>query len=346
MNPEPEKYDIDLLTRYVLGEASAEEIKQVDAWAKESPDNQKLLEELLQLSDRTAFNAEPAKVDTGKAWSKLKSRMDQQGKGKVIKMEPVPASTGYRILFRIAAAIIGVFLIAAIVFRFYQSNIDQVQFAEVKSGTEKLVQTLPDGSTVTLNQNSSLKYPTTFAENERRVVLTGEAFFDIEKDSLHPFIIEAGEAEIKVLGTSFNVLAYPERENIEVIVETGVVQLSGRNQPKVIKLTAGNKGIFSKATSQLSLLENDEVGYAFWRIKKLEFRNTSLDGVVKALNEYYHADLSFENESIRDCQFTATFQDDSLNTILDILTTTFHLGIEEGDSGKILTGTGCGNETL
>ena len=87
----------------------------------------------------------------------------------------------------------------------------------------------PDGSIVTLNRNSKLIFPKHFTKNVREVTITGEAFFDVKPNTSKPFIINAGNVQVKVLGTSFNVCAYPGTETVEVVVESGKVQVTRKN---------------------------------------------------------------------------------------------------------------------
>jgi len=347
MNPELSNHD--LLIKFLAGEASADEVMQVEGWLKESPVHQGELDTLKQMFEATDFQSKPAGVDTDKAWNKLKAKMDAAGKGaKVIRLDQrkvVSDSGNFRRYFGIAATITGILIAAAVIFRLTQSP-ETIQFADIVATSQTITDTLSDGSIVTLNKNSTLHYPVAFADGWRRVKLRGEAFFDIAKDSLNPFIIEVGGAEVKVLGTSFNVKAYDNGETVEVIVETGVVELKSISKKETIVLEQGSKGIFIKSTTMLSKSLNEEVNYDFWRSHKLTFRNTPVKDVVEALNNYYAAGITFENEDIGKCRFTATFEDDSLNTILEILTMTFQLGIKESASGKVLSGNGCEDAQL
>jgi ferric-dicitrate binding protein FerR (iron transport regulator) len=255
-------------------------------------------------------------------------------------------SGSYKRYFRIAAAITGAIIAGAALFQIFQNQQNTVRFAEVAATTTTITDTLTDGSVVTLNKNSTVLFPVAFAEGERRVTLRGEAFFDVVKDAGKPFIIEAGDVEVKVIGTSFNVKAYEDSEIIEVVVETGIVRVESIGKKESITLEAGSRVVYNKITGAFSKTVSEDAGYSFWRTHKLNFRNTPLKDVVDALNNYYAAGITYENENIGRCRFTATFENDSLSTILEILSMTFQLEVKQGDSGKVLSGTGCEDAQL
>lgn len=339
----PESIHHDLLAKYLLGETSAAEVKQVEQWLQQSPENQREFNSLKQLFQASAFKAAPADVDADKAWKNVKAKMDGGAeRGRIITME---RKNNFKTYFSVAAAIVAL-AVAAVVIRVYQHRVPAVQYARFTAASQKQTDTLPDGSVVTLNKNTTLTYPVAFANNERKVTLHGEAFFDVVKDSTRPFIIEAGGAEIKVLGTSFNVRAYDTLATVEVVVETGIVQLRSAAKNESVMLEPGSKGVYTKTNAALSKSSNDDLNYAFWRSNKLTFRNTPLKEVVDALNNYYAAGISYENENIGRCRFTATFEHDSLSAILEILSVTFQLEITQGVSGKILSGRGCEDAQL
>ncbi len=337
----PESINHDLLAKYLLGETSAEEAKQVEQWLQQSPENQREFNSLKQLLQASDFQA--AAVDTDKAWKNVKAKMDGGAeRGRIITME---RRNNFKTYFSVAAAIVAL-AVAAVVIRVYQHRVPVVQYASFTTASQKQTDTLPDGSVVTLNKNTTLTYPVAFADNERRVTLHGEAFFDVVKNSARPFIIEAAGAEIKVLGTSFNVRAYDTAATVEVVVETGTVQLRSAAKNESVTLEPGSKGVYTKTNAALSKSSNDDLNYAFWRSNKLTFRNTPLKEVVDALNNYYAAGISYENENIGRCRFTATFENDSLSAILEILSVTFQLEITQDASGKILSGRGCEDAQL
>jgi transmembrane sensor len=126
---------------------------------------------------------------------------------------------------------------------------------------------LPDGSVVALNSNSKLVFPKQFKGDTREVTIEGEAFFDVKPNAEKPFIINAGNAQVKVVGTSFNVCAYPETETVEVVVETGKVQVISKNN----ELTARLNEVFLVPGEKGTLFNKSS---AFWKNRKIKIRIT------------------------------------------------------------------------
>lgn len=332
-----EHIDFDLLTKHLAGEASTAEKAEVEAWLAASTDNQKVLDELQQVFDLTDPVNVEAEVDTEAAWAKVKQQIHTETKeAKVVSMRPERSFNYWRVA-AVALVLLGVVFIGNNVWKDIRNGARELALVETTDDIAK--DTLSDGTVIDLNQHSKLSYPVAFANDERRVKLKGEAFFDVTPNAEKPFIIEAGAAEVKVLGTSFTVKTDDADELVTVVVETGKVQLSGKGE-KVI-LLPGDKGTFNKQTGLVTKGKNDLVDYQFWRNHKLVFSNTSLLEVVDILNQRYDAGLSIESPEAGACRFTATFEDEELKTILTVLTTTFNMQLEEGDSGKVLKGSAC-----
>lgn len=336
MNNGAEHIDFDLLTKYLAGEASEAEQAAVNIWLADSADNQKVLDELKQVWDMTSTDGPEVEVDTDAAWAKMQQQIKPSGKAKVVPLQPTRSVGVWRVA-AIAVVLIGILFVGNGLWNNMQQATGEIVLTETFD--TMVTDTLPDGTIVNLNKHTKISYPEAFADGERRVQLTGEAFFNVTPNAEKPFIIEAGGAEVKVLGTSFNVKAISLSEEVEVVVSTGKVQLSGSTD-KVI-LLPGDKGVFGKKANSLSKLKADQADLLFWLKRQLQFNNTTLVEVVDILNQRYNAKLSLENEAAGACKFTASFEDDSLQTILTVLTTTFGLQLEENNDSTILKGSAC-----
>jgi ferric-dicitrate binding protein FerR (iron transport regulator) len=201
---------------------------------------------------------------------------------------------------------------------------------------------LPDGSKVTLNHTSELKYSKEFGELNREVILEGEGYFEVAKDSTKPFIINASNSLIEVLGTSFNVNAYKNNSEVEVVVNTGVVALSSKNIPdEKIILKQGEKGELIKESEELNLLKNEDINFLSWKTKKLTFENTPLDNVIESLEKVYHKDFNIKTDDIKDCTITTTFDNQKLESVMLIIESTLDVTFEEENEIISVTGPGC-----
>jgi len=216
-------------------------------------------------------------------------------------------------------------------------------------GTEKLVAeakpaevVLSDGTRVTLNLDSKIRYRKTFREDERRVYLEGEAFFEVTEDPSKPFRIHAGNALVEVLGTRFNVNAYRKNPTVEIAVESGLVVLSSRQeQQEQIVLRAGNSGTYNKKSRQLKLNPRADPNIVAWKTRELYFDSTPLREVVDLVNSVYHTNLVIMNDELAACPITVTFKQQSLDAILNVLERTLDLEITREGDQIMLKGEGC-----
>jgi ferric-dicitrate binding protein FerR (iron transport regulator) len=202
------------------------------------------------------------------------------------------------------------------------------------SDHEKLNIALDDGSSVTLNYKSTLELADGFGKDGRHVSLKGEAFFNVQKDRVKPFVITIGEYEVMVVGTSFNV-NYKEKF-AEVTVCSGIVRLHAGNQ--FLNLKAGEKGIISP-TGKLSVVEWDANDFA-WYSGTLVLKDKSLQQVAAILSKLFNKTVEV-SPSVASCTLSAKIEYETIDDILVIIKET--LGVEwKHDSHKIyIYGKGC-----
>ncbi|RKD89683.1 FecR family protein [Mangrovibacterium diazotrophicum] len=157
---------------------------------------------------------------------------------------------------------------------------------------------LSDSTVIWLNAGSRLIYPTTFKGEKREVFLFGEAFFQVSKDKEHPFIISTNDLSIKVLGTQFNVSAYPEDQVVQTVLTEGRVSIKKNKAglfEKEVVLNPGQMASFNKESSETKVVDVDPVYYVIWKDGTLKFTNEDLSRVIKKLERFYNVSFSFRN---------------------------------------------------
>jgi ferric-dicitrate binding protein FerR (iron transport regulator) len=324
--PQPEHISESFIAKYLLGECTPEEVQVLDAWRKENLENETMFESVRSVLEHTAKKHTSAMVDASLAWEKVSEQ---------INTKVVPLRPAYGTWLRAAAAIV---ILAGIGLLF---NLLQTEQIELEAQHEVKATSMPDRSVVTLNKNSLLSYSEHYGEEERRVKLTGEAFFEVEKSST-PFVIEAGNARVKVVGTSFNVKAHPADSMVQVTVESGVVRLyPAHNESAFIELKAGEAGTYKERDQQVIRLDDHIPAYSFWRDQTLKFKRTKMKQVVKVLNEIYEVKIKVNDEAINECLLTATFEDDDIDAVLIVISEIFDLEIEKDGKKYKLKGEGC-----
>ncbi|WP_442588436.1 FecR family protein [Pedobacter sp. AW31-3R] len=183
---------------------------------------------------------------------------------------------------------------------------------------------LADGSVVWLNTGTELLVSGKFGEEERRVILKGEAYFKVAKDRNKPFIIQSGELSTRVLGTSFNINAYPDRERIKISVLTGRVRVS-RTTGKSKRILAGqmstNQTIsFFRKTGEFEMNTEDALMITSWKDNKLYIDNASIADIAAQLKGFYHLDVKDLSKASQTDRYTIRFNRESLKGVLEILT--------------------------
>jgi len=284
-------------------------------------------EEIYRMAKQIDLHLNLKKYDSHRALQKVYSRINKQTE-----------RSGSRIIFmralKIAAVLLLAVLIGSSIYFIHEKNLQTVATAEVTVDDLGLSQIeLADGTKVTLNRDSKINYPDEFGTDTREVSIVGEAFFEVAPNANKPFIIHAGEATIKVLGTSFSVNAYPENDKVEVIVETGKVKFSKLdNSPKTTNeliLDPGEKGTYINTSKLLSKCMNDDPNFLAWKTHKLVFNKTSLKEVIKQLNKAYHVQIDTADPSLNKLLLNAHFEKESLDFILEVISTTHGLKIDK-----------------
>ena len=175
------------------------------------------------------------------------------------------------------------------------------------------------------------------------IKLTGEAFFDVVRDTARPFIIEAGDAVVEVLGTSFNVRTREDGDRVEVTVATGIVSLASKlDDANQIILQAGNSGIYHKAQNRLELVERANPNDIAWKTREIRFAATPLKEAIAVINKVYQVNIALEDPALMgDCPITVSFQDQDFAAVLNVIVQTMDLEMKRTDGVIILSGPGC-----
>ena len=183
---------------------------------------------------------------------------------------------------------------------------------------------LADGSTVWLNSGSTLKFPVNFDNTEERVVeLNGEGYFDVTKNESKPFIVNTSGLDVKVYGTSFNVSAYDEYDSMEVALVEGKVSLvqgDKGNRKEYMVLNPNDVVECNISEKRLSRISDSKMSkYTAWKDGQMVFYGDPIEKVVSRLEKWYNVDIEIKDKDLQDYRFTATFNDETLEQVLKLL---------------------------
>ena len=194
---------------------------------------------------------------------------------------------------------------------------------QVPRGGE-FVLNLTDGTVVTLNADSKIHYPAQFSGKERQVLLEGEAFFEVAKDSLRPFIVKTNGIDVRVLGTCFNLKAYPDEDQQTTLVK-GSVRVSYNHQQ--VLLNPGEQ--VTCIDQELNVAKVDIKPYVAWKDERFVFENEPLEGVLKKLERWYNIDVFIQNPALKDMRFTGNLPKyENIDKVLELLALTTRVKFE------------------
>jgi ferric-dicitrate binding protein FerR (iron transport regulator) len=332
-----QRTDWSLLAKYLAGETGDRENAAMEEWLDKSPGNRALLGKLK--SDWKIMDNMNMQFNVDNAWNKLH--------GRIITHEGITGKeTGEKLItpqrrlwftpVRIAASLllmaaIGVSLV------FITKGSRNISVSTASNERQRSV-LLPDGTEVFLNSNTRINYAKKFDRNLREVTLSGEAFFEVAHDKSRPFIIHADQADIRVVGTSFNIDARDKDQGVEVYVSTGVVELyQPDNTSNHVLLHPGDMGTIRR--NQIVSKKSENENPIAWKTGNMDFQDTRLSEAVRILNEIYRVNIVCRESELDTTQTNGTYHypEESLDQILTIICKQNHLKIEKSDNNIYLT---------
>ena len=313
----------ELMVKYLLGEANSEERMVVDQWIKASPENSRYFTHFQLIWETSKQLVIPPTVNADEAWLRFQQRTEK----KPAVVRRMNTSLNW---LRVAAIVI--LAIGVIALTYFLSDRSSATPISVATSINPKGDTLPDGSFVMLNKNSSISYTRKFRGNKRRVDLKGEAFFTVTPDKEKPFVINVNDITITVVGTSFNIKSIGGKT--QVIVETGIVQVTKNN--KTVELLANEKLITNTTDSMLVKEKVTDKLHQYYRSKEFVCDHTPLWKLVEVLNEAYNANIIIERNELRTLPLNTTFYNESLDKILSVIAETFEITVERKGNQIIL----------
>jgi len=341
-------------------EASEGELHELEQLIRDNPEWQDLLNQARRAYNFTAYPLQTPDVD--KSFSRhiqrLSNHLSRQPKHYETaeqltaeeQADEPPGQTIYtplkRTLLRfsliaggIAASLVLVFLITNYTGKRNGGN-NTANVISTRYGSKSKIQ-LPDGTQVWLNADSKLTYSKDFGNQVREVSLAGEAFFDVQKDVDHPFVIHTNNLDIKVLGTAFNVRSYQNEKTSEATLIRGAIEVTLNNSPerKILmkpsdRIVVQNKAAVNTAPAttkedvagtiywvgKVDVKEKDNVSLeTVWKKNSLAFKNETLEDVAGRIGHWFNVKVSIEDEELKKMTYSCDFKDESLKEVMEAL---------------------------
>jgi transmembrane sensor len=333
--------------KWVLGKLPKENLDW-ENWLNKNPEKQAIIEEAKSL----VIASQIEEIE-------MPNDIIQQNINEILNYIKTPTNPYYlQNWFRAAAVVLILFTVGLVLektsiisfFKVEKTILTQATETE-NNGIKPLNLTLSDGSKVSLKKGSKLEVSTDFGEQTRTVFLTGEAFFEVQKDPQHPFLVYAGGIVTKVLGTSFNIRAYNGENNIKVAVRTGHVTVYREEKvgvknithPEQILLTPNQQVVFEKKEEKLvkTLVEKPIIILPSIEKKSFEYDETPITKVLAQLENAYGVKIIFDADLLANCNLTASFSNEPLFDKMDIICETIYARYEIADGQIVIYAKGC-----
>lgn len=305
MNIQPHEYK-PIAMRYFNGEATHEEEAMIDAFIKQGEEQASLFNQWMEEWEASIFSTPAPAVD--QAWQRLQETIDSHT-GRTVHMQWWHKA--------VAAAAIIVIIGCAAIWSFSGSTATQTYLCSAPAGSKTQV-TLPDGSKVWLNGGSSLAYTNQFNDDNRRVELHGEAYFEVQKHQGKPFTVHTQGYDVTVKGTKFNVSAYDNDPISTTTLMEGKVELSDGKQN--LSLAPGDAVQLDKATGQLQRYATD--GFADgWRSGRLMYPDITLEQFGRVLSRQYNVNVHLANSQCANMRISVMLQNnETIDEVASALT--------------------------
>lgn len=313
-----------LSASYLAGEMSRKETSSFLHSMENDEEKKKEFLRMQETWDKVSSDPVNDYTETLSAWNKLYDRIDEEGLVPE-KKSPVRILSPARL--QIAAGILLFLAILIPSWLYFRSdrfsNADGLNFVAVENNA---AYDLPDGSRVFLKKGSLIELSGSF-QASRSVNLRGEAYFDIMKDPSRPFIISTGTAEIRVLGTSFNVKEDPSARTTGVFVKSGKVQVKPLNEKEELILTGGQYSEIDRHSAKIVKLTDPN--YLAWKTREFHFQNEQVLNVFKTLEDAYQVKIISKDRDIEDLRLTSSYNKQSIDAILETIAIALNLDIEK-----------------
>lgn len=327
-----------LIARFLSNDCSEIEEEKVKQWIESDPDNQKLMEELKQIWEASSKHDGHFEdlFDPEEDWQHFRDRIKQESE-KHTSISPFNYGkkvnrTSFSQFRRVAAIIVIAALLGILA---YQDLYVEPQVADpvlreisIEKGHRGNV-TLSDGTKVQLNGDSKIILPNAFEADKREITLKGEAFFDVTHNPDRPFIIHAGEALVRVVGTKLDVRSYPEDDGVRVVVKKGRVELKSRKDfvKDTAVLTAGEMGKLFWKDNQIKEKTVDDLDvFISWTKGYLKFKDTPMEEVARQLERKYDIQVEFSDPALKKMRLTAELKSRIIQHNMGVIATSLDMG--------------------
>ncbi len=326
--------NLDDILNLITGNIAPDRKKEVFSIIKEDSENEELYRKAKTTWALMSSAQKMPDYEIEKSYKRLNARISaKHGFQKILST-----------YVRYAAAVVLLVSFSAIVFYLGRQDnhnlVSELKYTSVvadKGQISKVI--LPDSSIVWINSGTTLTYDNNFSQNNRNLSLKGQAFFEVRKNKHLPLIVTSGDLQVKVLGTRFDVKAYPDDDEIKVTLESGKVELlNAKDKSFAYRMIPGQMASYDLQSSKVKKKTVVTQNYSGWKTGNLIFIDTPMAEVIKSLKRKFDIEIEVGNTSVYRSVFNANFKNESMKEILDYIRFSCHVNytiVPEKNSIKI-----------
>jgi transmembrane sensor len=319
----------EIIIRHLQGSATEAEEQQLKNWLGQSAENASFYSDYRTVWEKTKLKESDFTPDVDAAWKKVRSRTNPDASTDAAEIS-VQTESAHFSWWKIAAVL---FLLTGLGFLAFRLYLSSPEFIEV-TASRKMDVKLPDGSVVSMDTGSKIRYREEF-DSVREVFLTGQAFFEVVRDTTRPFRVEGKLSTTEVLGTSFNVRAVPGENFEETTVVTGRVSVKEKQSEQLVIITPGMTATVSRAGKIVSE-DVKETNAVAWKTGELIFEDQNLKQVADDLTDYFGKEVTVSSD-LDTHRFTGRFRNPSIDQVLNVIAISTEAKILKKDQGYIIS---------
>jgi transmembrane sensor len=310
-----------LVIKFLSGEISDSEMDVLKVWLEKDSGNRRIFDEENELWHETGIKTKLDHFITDKAWSDISKHL---GIGIIRNNHVVTLNKkNFRLLIAAASVACVVAIGGLTLWLTEKKSNKQITVASTTVTTsegEKAHIYLADSTYIVMNSGSKIEYTTDYNIRERKVKLSGEAFFNVRTNTEKPFVVLLGKVSVSATGTRFNVLSYDNDDRIETTLEEGKIQVAIAGQ-ETIDLRTGQQAVFFTKTNKVIVRDVSTETYISWKENKLRFNDTPFEEVLRKISRRYNVTFEIRNTDLLELKYTATFIDESIEDVMQMLKT-------------------------
>ena len=317
MNEEAPQPIQEIITRFLEGHASEEDVETLYAWVQESEAHRHYFHEMNNTYQASVTLARYNQPKINAAWEQL--AQDIQASGRTVAHPALKRHPKASLFLKIAASVTLLAVTGTVLYILSKEFVSRQSTVVYNAGENNMRILLPDSSFVWLNRHSTLEYAPSFGTVDREVHLKGEAFFDVRKNKDKPFIVKAENIQVLVRGTKFNVQAYTAEPSIKTTLEEGKIELYVNGMASHFVMRPGDQITLDTDANKVSRRKVNPANFSAWKEEQLAFDSAPLRDIILQLGNRYKVDIVADSTVPMGERMSITIENETLEEVLGLI---------------------------